>query len=181
MAETRSLDVNGLRLTCEAPAGLVVLRVRADDAESRRVLASSLGVALPASPSTPILAPAMRVFWTAPDALLLDAGSASDAASLTGRLARAVTGCHVAMHDASDARTRFVLIGARACAFLAKATSIDLDPRAFPVGAAAMTRFAGLTALLFHRDATPSFEVLVDRPLEAWLWAWLEDATREST
>jgi len=175
MAETRMFGNGRLRLAREAPTGLIAVRVRAGDSEARRTLATTLGLDLPPSPSAPTVAAAIRLFWTAPDALLLDGVGATEAE----RLGRALSRHHIAIHDVTDARTRFTIAESDAPALLGKATSLDLDASTFPVGAAALTRVAGLTGLLFLRDQSPSYELLTDRPVEDWLWAWLVDAAGE--
>ncbi|MBL8701580.1 MAG: hypothetical protein JNK67_24585 [Alphaproteobacteria bacterium] len=179
MADARIRDGQGLRLAAAAPAGLVVLRVRADDAETRLALAAALGTALPLSPAQPTGIAGARLFWTSPDALLLDLDASADVASTVERLAAALSGRHAAVHDVTDARTWFTIGGPHARAVLAKGTGIDLDPRALPPGAAALTRFAGLTVLLAHRDDGARYELLADRAVEDWLWAWLLDAGDE--
>lgn len=178
MSERLRFEAPGVVLA-EAPAsGLVVLRLRADDLAARAAAAAILGVRLPAGPAHPVLGAPHDLFWTAPDAVLADAGTASAAAALVDRLRAGLAGHHAACHAIGDARVRFDVAGAAARGLLAKGTGIDLDARVFAPGTAALTRFALLPVLLVCRDATPGFSIFADRPVAAYLWDWLVDAAR---
>jgi sarcosine oxidase subunit gamma len=177
MSDARAFQTSGLRLGRAPAAGLIVLRVRADDVEARTAAAAALGAALPTGPARPIGATGLRLYWTAPDAVLLDVGQ-DEVAAWTSRLARALAGRHAAVHALGDARTRFVLAGSGARGVLAKGTGIDLDPRSFPIGGAALTRLAQIPVLIECTHAEPVFALLAERPLEEHLWTWLVDAAR---
>jgi sarcosine oxidase subunit gamma len=77
--------------------------------------------------------------------------------------------------DASHSLERLVLEGPLAREILAAGCGLDLDPRRFPVGRCARTRFAHL-ALLVSPVAAESFHLFVDRSLADWLWDWIADA-----
>lgn len=178
MSERLRFEAPGLALTETSAAGLVVLRLRADDDAARAAAAAILGVGLPAGPARPVLGAPHDLFWTAPDAVLADAGTASAAAALVDRLRTGLVGHHAACHAIGDSRARFDIVGAGARGLLAKGTGIDLDARAFGPGSAALTRFALLPVLLVCRDAAPGFSVFADRPVGAYLRDWLVDAAR---
>lgn len=178
MSERRRFEAPGLVLTCAPAPGLIVLRLRADDPDARAIAAGVLGVTLPSGPARPVLGPAQDVFWTAPDAFLLDAGSAEVASNVAAGLRAALAGRHAACHPIGDARTRFEVAGDAAPGVLEKGTGIDLDPRVFTPGSAALARFASLTVLLVRRDAAPALAILADRPAGTYLWDWLTDAAR---
>lgn len=185
MSEQRAFDGIGLRLAAVAPGGLLAIRVRADDATARRAVGEALAMTLPTTPSRPSFAATRRLYWTAPDAILLDLDASIGAQALAIDLTSRLASHHVALHDVGDARTRIIVSGKNARTILAKGTGIDLDPRCFPPGAAALTRFAGLTTLLVHQggaedgSSEPRYELLIDRPTADWLWTWLLDAARE--
>lgn len=178
MSEPSRFEVPGLVLTRAPAPGLIVLRLRADDAGARTAAAAALGAALPPGPARPVLGPPRDIFWTAPDAFLLDAGSAEAAAGLACELRAALAGRHAACHPIADARACFGVAGAAAAGLLAKGTGIDLDPRVFVPGSAALSRLASLPALIVRRDAAPAFAIFVDRPAGTYLWDWLTDAAR---
>jgi sarcosine oxidase subunit gamma len=178
MSETNRIDAAGVSLSRAAAPGLVVLRLRAGDTAARGAAAALLGTALPSGPAHPVLGAGLDLYWTAPDALLLDAGDADAARALVERLASGLAGHHAACHALGDARTRFSLAGPAARVLLAKGTGIDLDPRVFAPGMAALTRFAQIPALLVFRGEAAGYALLADRPLETYLWDWLADAAR---
>lgn len=177
MADTREFQASGLQLGRAPAGGLVVLRLRADDVEARAVAAAELGATLPTSPARPIAGRGFRLYWTAPDAVLIDVGQ-DDAAAWATRLRRALDGRHATVQPLSDARTRFIVAGSAARAVLARGTGIDLDPRSFPIGGAALTRLAQIPVLLECTHEEPVFAILADRPLEEHLWDWLVDAAQ---
>lgn len=177
MADTREFQASGLQLGRAPANGLIALRLRADDLEARTAAAAALGAALPTSPARPIGATGLRLYWTAPDAVLLDVGQ-DDVDGWTKRLAAALDGRHAAIHPLGDARTRFIVAGTAARRVLAKGTGIDLDPRSLPIGGAALTRLARIPVLMECTHAEPVFAILAERPLEEHLWAWLVDAAR---
>ncbi len=177
MADSREFKAAGLQLGCAPASGLIQLRLRADDVESRAIAAGALGAALPTDPARPIGATGLRLYWTAPDAVLLDVGQ-DDVAGWIAKLAQALDGRHVALHALGDARTRFIVAGGSARQVLAKGMGIDLDPRRFPVGAAALTRLAQLTVLIECTHHEPVFALIVERQVEDHLWSWLVDAAR---
>jgi sarcosine oxidase, subunit gamma len=177
MPESREFKAAGLQLGCAPAPGLILLRLRADDVEARAIAAGALGVALPTDPARPIGATGLRLYWTAPDAVLLDVGQ-DDVERWIDRLTGALDGRHAALHALGDARTRFIVAGSSARQVLAKGTGIDLDPRRFPVGGAALTRLAQLGVLIECTHDKPVFALIVERPVEDHLWSWLVDAAR---
>ncbi len=177
MSKACSFQAPGLRLSRAPAPGQVLLRLRAVDHETRNAAAAALGAALPTGPARPTTATGLRLYWTAPDTVLLDAGQ-DDGATWIARLASGLAGRHAAVHALGDARTRFVVAGAAARDVLAKGTGIDLDPRSFPVAEARLTRLAQIPVLIECTHAEPVFAILADRPLETYLWAWLVDAAR---
>jgi len=181
MSEWPRFESPGLVLTRAPAPGLVMLRLRAGDAAARAAAAALLGTGLPAGPAHPVLGAPQDLFWTAPDAVLADAGSAVAAADLVDRLRAGLVGHHAACHAIGDARVRVDVTGVASRGLLAKGTGVDLDARVFGPGAAALTRFTLLSVLLVCRDAAPSFSIFADRPVAAYLWDWLIDAARGGT
>ena len=181
MSEWLRFEAPGLVLTRAPAPGLVMLRLRGGDAQTRAVAAAILDTGLPAGPAHPVLGTPLDLFWTAPDAVLADAGSAAAAADLVDRLRAGLAGHHAACHAIGDARVRFDVTGAASRGLLVKGTGVDLDARVFAPGTAALTRFALLSVLLVCRDAAPGFSIFADRPVAAYLWDWLIDAARGGT
>jgi sarcosine oxidase, subunit gamma len=159
------------------PLKLVAVRVRADDFSARSALADAWGVALPDRPSRAGVAKSFRVFWIAPDHFwaMADADPGGvDAARLREDLRER----HVAVLDITDSRTVFRVRGSGAREILAGGTGVDLHPRAFATGAAALTRFAALHVLLTQVSDEPAFEIVADRATERYLHQFLSEAAR---
>ena len=78
-----------------------------------------------------------------------------------------------AVADQSDAYAVCRLAGRHARDALAKGATIDLHPRAFPPGSAAVTSVAGIGVVMWLVDQAPSFEVAVARSLASSFWYWL--------
>ena len=56
---------------------------------------------------------------------------------------------------------------------------IDLHPRAFRAGDAAVTTVAHIGAQIWQVDETPTYELIVSRSFAAGFWEWLTDAAAE--
>jgi sarcosine oxidase subunit gamma len=78
--------------------------------------------------------------------------------------------------DQSDARILVRLAGPHARDVLAKGVFIDLHPRAFAVGDAALTSVGHVRAHFWQIDATPAYEIAVMRSYAAAFWHWLMDS-----
>jgi sarcosine oxidase subunit gamma len=161
-----------------APVCLVAARVRADDAPARDAVAGALGLSLPDGPASPSVSGSARLFWIAPDRYWFvrsDGNGPHEAA----RLHAALRGHHVSILDISDSRTVFTVAGSGSRALLVGGTGIDLHPRVFRRGSAALTRFAALSVLLTQVEETPSFELFADRAAEEYLAEWFSTGVRQ--
>jgi methylglutamate dehydrogenase subunit D len=78
--------------------------------------------------------------------------------------------------DQSDARILLRLSGARARDVLAKGVLIDLHPRAFRPGDAALTSIGHIRAHFWQTDAAPTYEIAVMRSFAADFWHWLMES-----
>ena len=81
--------------------------------------------------------------------------------------------------DQSDGRVVVRVSGPRARDMLAKGVMVDLHPRAFGPGDAAVTSIAYIGAHLWQVDATPTYELAAYRSFAASFWRWLLDAGAE--
>ena len=75
--------------------------------------------------------------------------------------------------DQSDARILVRLAGPNARDVLAKGVLIDLHPRAFAVGDAALTSIGHVRAHFWQTEVTPAYEIAVMRSYAAAFWHWL--------
>jgi sarcosine oxidase subunit gamma len=78
--------------------------------------------------------------------------------------------------DQSDARILVRLAGPNARDVLAKGVLIDLHPRAFAVGDAALTSIGHVRAHFWQTEVTPVYEIAVMRSYAAAFWHWLMDS-----
>lgn len=81
--------------------------------------------------------------------------------------------------DQSSARTLVRIGGKRARDTLAKGAMVDLHPRVFGPGDAAVTVLAHIGAHFWQLDAMPTYEFAVSRSLGADFWRWLVEAGAE--
>ena len=83
------------------------------------------------------------------------------------------------MSDLSDGRTVIRVGGPRARDALAKGVPIDLHPRVFRPGDAAVTTVAHIDAHVWQVDAAPTYEIAVSRSYAAAFLEWLIDSAAE--
>jgi sarcosine oxidase subunit gamma len=102
-----------------------------------------------------------------------DAGS-EFAASLRTALAGLAS-----VSDQSDGRGVLRLSGPRLMDTLAKLCGLDLHPRSFTQGDAALTVMAHIDVQLWKLDEAPVFEISVSRSFAGSLWHELEEAAAE--
>ena len=93
-------------------------------------------------------------------------------------LVRALQGL-AAVTDQGDGRAVVRISGERARDTLQKGVTLDLHPRAFGAGRAAVTSIAHIGAQLWQRDDGPTYDVAVARSFAGSFWSWLSDAAAE--
>ena len=81
--------------------------------------------------------------------------------------------------DQSDGRAVVRIAGARARDVLAKGVPVDLNPRVFTAGDAAVTTVGHIAVHLWQLDETPAYEFAVSRSYAAAFWRWLVDSAAE--
>lgn len=81
--------------------------------------------------------------------------------------------------DQTDARTIVRISGTSARAMLAKGVPIDLHPRVFGPGDAALTAVAYIGVHFWQRDDTPTYEFAMFRSFAGSFWRWLNSAGAE--
>ena len=144
-------------------------------------VAESLGAALPAEPLTSSDWGEGTILWLGPDEwMLVGEGEAAD--RLGQKLGEALVGGHHQLVDVSDYYTLIELAGAPAWQALSKATTLDLHPRAFPVGMVAGGTFGHAQATIWRpRDEgdTPEFRLFVRWSMADYLWCLLAECGRE--
>ncbi|RVU21222.1 sarcosine oxidase subunit gamma [Methylobacterium oryzihabitans] len=112
--------------------------------------------------------------WSAPGQWL---AVAEDPRALAG-LAEDLRGL-AAVTEQSGSRAVLRLTGPRARDTLSKGVAVDLHPRAFEPGDAAVTVIAHVGAQLWQRDAAPTYDLAVPRSFAVSVWTWLDGAAAE--
>lgn len=115
--------------------------------------------------------------WAGPNQWLV-AMASPPTVGLDAVLAAAL-GRHAAIVEQSHARTLLRISGPRVRDALAKGLALDLHPRAFTPGHAAMTTVAHIAVHLWQLDDTPTYEIAVPRSNTSSFWHWLEASAAE--
>jgi sarcosine oxidase subunit gamma len=180
--EPARLRPRGVRLGERQDLGKIALRGDAQDRAFMAAVGRVLDLLLPTEPCTSAAKAQIGALWLGPDEWLLTC-PASDVAACVGALRAALTDVHAAVTDLTDGRVALRVAGPSARDVLAKATPLDLHPRAFPPGSCAGSMLAKAAVLIHLLDDDPergpSFDVYVARSFAHYLWVWLEDAGRE--
>ena len=98
--------------------------------------------------------------------------------SFAAQLKRELTGVAF-VTDLSDGRVILAVGGAKVREVLAKGIPLDLHPRAFALGDAAVTVAHHIGVQLWLIDDAPTFELAVHRSYAASFWHWLVEAGSE--
>jgi sarcosine oxidase subunit gamma len=145
---------------------LVQLTARKGQAEPLvAAVDAALHVRLPA-PGRSAAAAALIALWMRPEGWMLMAPRGPEGA-LAHQARQACAGLG-AVVDQTHARAVLSLSGPQAGAVLARLCRIDLHPRRFPAGSVAATPIAELSCLLFRRDDTPCFDVILPASYADW-------------
>ena len=138
-----------------------------------------LGVATPYGP-TAVQAEGAVLIWSGPDQFLVLSRDGGDGA-LMEKLRPPFAGL-ASLTDQSHARAMIRIGGAQARAMLAKLSSIDLHPSAFPPGAAAASSIDHTSVNLWRgndSDGQAIFNLLVFTTFAESLWHTMLDAAAE--
>jgi heterotetrameric sarcosine oxidase gamma subunit len=184
-ADAGRVDAGGV-LSERAERGPIVVRGDGASVAFVDAVRAAVGVEPPRTPNTTAGADdpgkGARLLWLAPDEWLLVVGRAAAAGALAA-LGRALAGEHAAAVDAGDGRAAIGLAGRHAREVLMKGCPLDVDPRAFPVGACAGSTLARAQVVLDHLRTDslgfPVYDIYVHRSFAEYLWTWLGDAASE--
>jgi heterotetrameric sarcosine oxidase gamma subunit len=124
-----------------------------------------------------VIAGPIAFVWAGPGQWLAMADG-EEGAAFEQRL-RVALGNLASVSDQSDGRTIIRAGGARARDVLAKGVPIDLHPRAFRAGDAAVTTAVHIGVMLWQVDETPTYELIISRSFAVFFWEWLIDAAAE--
>lgn len=156
----------------------LLICVRARGGACSRVAAALAVEALPGH-GPMVSSPVGRVIWLRPDEWLVEAAiTPRDAllAALSQAVGDGTADAEGAVVELSASRHVLELSGPRTRDVLAAMCTLDLHPRAFPVGHATQTLLARAPVLLQLVDATPTWRLLVRPSFVSYVVEWLADA-----
>lgn len=125
---------------------------------------AAYGIDLPTSPRR-VASGEVAFVWAGPGKWLATSTGGADFSALPAAVA-----------DQSDGRSVLSVSGDKAQETLATLIAIDLHPRAFGPGDAALTHAASIAVHLWQTDDAPTYEIAVFRSYAATLWRWLVHA-----
>lgn len=150
-----------------AMAKLIARKGRADDLAA--AIRSRYGLDLPVTPKR-VERGGLAFIWSGPGQWLT---VAEDGRDLARELSETV-GAFAAVSDQSDGLAVLRVSGPHARDALIKGVGLDLHPRAFGPGDAALTVIAHIGVQLWQLDDRPSYEIVIYRSFAGSLWRWLE-------
>jgi heterotetrameric sarcosine oxidase gamma subunit len=159
----------------ERPRSLVCVMARKGKANAlAAAVKDAFGLDLP-PPGRWAAGAEVDAIWVQPDSWLLESEPAAPGA-LRARVAAATEGLGAAV-DQSSGRSVIRFAGAPVRSVLATCCRLDLHPRAFGPGSAAMTRIAHLACGIRLVDATPAFDLIIGSTYARWLIEELLEAS----
>ncbi|TPM32231.1 sarcosine oxidase subunit gamma [Mesorhizobium sp. B2-2-2] len=165
LSETRNFDL------------VQVMARRGKGAEMAKAAKARFGVAAPEAPKAVQTADATLI-WSGPDQFfVLSQGGRHGIEKLAQAFAASGS-----LSDQSHARVLISIYGGKAREMLAKLSSIDLHPEAFPVGAAAATSMDHTSVTLWRgedRNGQAVFNLLVFATFAESLWHTILDSAAE--
>jgi sarcosine oxidase subunit gamma len=168
----------GLTIAERRPLSLV--EVAADPAAIEAVcagIAAAVGSVPSVSANAAIASAAALILWIGPGQWLVVEPERAGR-DLEDLLRRAVAGSAAAVVDVGQGRTVLRLAGPRVRELLAKGTSIDLHPRAFPAGRCAQGMLGHVRALMHAVDAS-TVDLYIARSFALTFWEWLTESAAE--
>lgn len=154
-----------------------VMARRGKTAEMASAANAHFGVTAPETPKTAAAAEATLI-WSGPDQFFVLSKGRHTVESLAPVFATSAS-----LSDQSHARVLISISGTKARALLAKLSSIDLYPAAFPVGAAATTSMDHTSVTLWRGNDAPDgqavFTILVFSTFAESLWHTMLDSAAE--
>lgn len=164
----------GIRLMLREGFGLATLiAAEGKEADLQAALSERFGLSLPEAGAAHVEGE-RGLIWSAPGQWLAVVPSPHALRDLP----EALRGL-AAVTDQSDSRALVRVSGPKARALLVKGVAVDLHPRAFGPGRAAVTSIAHIGVQLWQRDAGPTYEIAVARSFAGSFWRWLEHASAE--
>jgi heterotetrameric sarcosine oxidase gamma subunit len=172
----RSVSEPGLLVTELIDFELASVQARAgQEATSAAALARAFAAELPDAPRI-VAGHDMSFIWSGPGHWL--ALSRQTANGIESRLAGPLHGL-ASVCDQSDSRIMLEVRGSKVREVLAKGVSLDLHPRVFRTGDAALTSVSHVSLHFWQVHEAPVFQLLVVRSYFQSFWRWLAASAAE--
>ena len=173
-AEGELTLAGGVLLRCVSNRACISVLARRGRAEALRAAAhAAFALELPQRPHL-ARGDLVSLLWAGRDAWTAFAGKL-EPVDLEAQL-RAAFGDTCSLVDQSDSRSSVELSGGQARTMLSRLVPVDLHPRAFAVGATALTLIGTINGQVTLLDAAPTFELTVSRAYAGSFWESLQEA-----
>jgi len=160
-----------------SPAGLfgaaMIIAKPNDDGLLASAMSAAYGIMLP-PPRRFASHSAFDLIWAGPNRWL----ALSSDFMIASTLSTAVGG-HAAISDRSGSLAMLAISGKKARDMFAKGLAVDLHPRKFKPGDAALSSIAHVDVHLWQTNEAPSYKLVVPRSMAASFWEWLIHAGSE--
>jgi sarcosine oxidase, subunit gamma len=166
----------GLQISELPLAGIIRIQGNTADEAFSSAVVTALATPLPA-PERVSATRDIRLAWAGPGECLCFCALESES-SVESALNESLAGQFATVTLVSDSRVAFLVAGKEAPALLAQGCSIDTHPATFGVDNVVTTRFAGLPAMLMHRDQG-EYVLYFDVGYTEFVVKWLLEAAEE--
>ena len=158
-------------MSCDGLALATVIARKGQAVPLTERVRAVFGIDLPTGPRR-ISVGKIAFIGTGPGQWLAVEQASGDSQAFAARLKRDLAGL-ASVSDQSDARAVLRLSGPMARQVLAKGLPVDLHPRVFGPGDAALSQIALIGAHVWQIDETPTYEIAVFRSLAGSFADWL--------
>lgn len=165
----------GVTISEQAGARIIALLARRGTVAALVERCRGFGIVLPVTPRR-VVGRDHVVLWTGPGQWQVQA-VAGEAERLLGLFASLSALCSTVVLD--DSRIVLSVGGPRAREALAKVLTLDLHPRAFQPGEAAVTVAGGMSVVVSRREEQDVFDCAVPRSFALDFWTWLAASAAE--
>lgn len=169
----------GAGVTVQDRSGLEIVTLAARKGQEGALAArmqAAYGLRLPNGPKR-VVAGTLAALGTGPSTWLVTR-EAGESNLLVTDLIEAV-GTLASVTDQSSGYAVLRVSGPRVRDMFAKGLDIDLHPRAFGPGDAAVTACSHIGVTLWQLDETPTYEIALFRSMAGSFWHWLGDSAAE--
>ena len=177
LGHTPAFDA-GVQLFERQLLGHINLRGESTDPKFLVATEEVLGFKLPLEANTVVGNEVITGLWLGPNEWLILTPPHSET-EIIRNLKTTLGNIFSAVNDISGGQTVINLQGENVRDVLNKGCTLDLHPRVFGPGFCAQTHLAKTNALIWQRNNSPSFDIIVRRSFADYLARWIKDASQE--